>query len=79
MTAQDLLPGLLTISWQQVLMIGVGLVLIYLAIAKGYEPTLLLPMGFGTLLVNVPLSSATGPDGALTLFFNQGIAPEDFF
>ena len=78
MTPQDLLPGLLTISWQQVLMIGVGLTLIYLAIVKEYEPTLLLPMGFGTLLVNIPLSSATGPEGALTLLFNQGIATELF-
>jgi carboxybiotin decarboxylase len=78
MTPQDLLPGLLTISWQQLLMIGVGLTLIYLAIAKEYEPTLLLPMGFGTLLVNIPLSSATGPDGALTLLFQQGIATEMF-
>ncbi len=43
MTAQDLLPALMTISWPQVLMIGVGLVLIYLAIAKEYEPTLLMP------------------------------------
>jgi oxaloacetate decarboxylase beta subunit len=76
MTPQDLFPALLTISWQQVVMIGVGLTLIYLAIAKEYEPGLLLPMGFGTLLVNIPLSSATGPDGALTLFFKAGIATE---
>jgi oxaloacetate decarboxylase beta subunit len=77
-TLQDLLPALTTISWQQVVMLAVGLTLIYLAIAKEYEPTLLLPMGFGTLLVNVPLSSAVGPDGALTLFFNAGIATEAF-
>lgn len=78
MSAQDLLPALMTISWQQVVMVGVGLALIYLAIAKEYEPTLLLPMGFGTLMVNVPFSSAVGPDGALTLFFKAGIATEAF-
>jgi Na+-transporting methylmalonyl-CoA/oxaloacetate decarboxylase beta subunit len=75
---QDLLPALMTISWQQVVMIAVGLVLIYLAIAKEYEPTLLLPMGFGTLLVNIPLSSAAGAEGVLTLFFKVGIATEIF-
>ncbi|MGE4568431.1 MAG: sodium ion-translocating decarboxylase subunit beta, partial [Bacteroidales bacterium] len=45
-------------------MMAVGATLIYLAIAKEYEPNLLLPMGFGTLLVNIPLSSAIGPEGA---------------
>lgn len=39
-------------------MITIGLILIYLDIAKNYEPTLLLPMGFGAILVNIPLSSA---------------------
>ncbi len=50
--------GLLSITWQQVVMYAVGLVLIYLAIEKDYEPTLLLPMGFGAILVNIPLSGA---------------------
>jgi len=65
-------------TWQQALMIAVGLTLIYLAIAKEYEPNLLLPMGFGTLLVNIPLSSAIGPEGALTVFFQAGIQTEVF-
>ena len=48
--------GLLSITWQQVVMYVVGAVLIWLAIKKEYEPTLLLPMGFGAILVNLPSS-----------------------
>ena len=46
--------GLISIGWQQWVMYAVGLVLIYLAIKKEYEPSLLLPMGFGAILVNLP-------------------------
>ena len=49
-----LYSNLLAFSWQQLVMILIGCVLIYLAIAKEMEPTLLLPMGFGTILVNIP-------------------------
>ncbi len=45
-------------TWQQLIMYAVGAALIYLAIKKEYEPTLLLPMGFGAILVNLPQSSA---------------------
>ncbi len=51
-----LLSGFLAITWQQWIMFGVGALLIYLAIAKGFEPSLLLPMGFGAILVNIPAS-----------------------
>ena len=51
-----LLSGILAITWQQVVMYAVGGILIFLAIKKGYEPALLLPMGFGAILVNLPLS-----------------------
>ena len=73
-----LFEALSLITWKQIIMIVIGCVLIYLAIAKKYEPAILLPMGFGTLLVNIPLSSAIGPDGALTLFFHAGIKTEIF-
>ena len=87
MTIQDLLPVLYNITWQHLVMIAVGILLIYLAIAKEYEPTLLLPMGFGAILVNIPLTSAitqvdpvTGKaiEGALTVFYEAGIATEVF-
>ncbi|NLL00540.1 MAG: sodium ion-translocating decarboxylase subunit beta [Clostridiales bacterium] len=51
-----LYEGILAITWQQLIMYGVGALLIYLAIAKGFEPSLLLPMGFGAILVNIPFS-----------------------
>ena len=51
-----LLSGVTAITWQQLVMYGIGGLLIYLAIIKGFEPSLLLPMGFGSILVNLPLS-----------------------
>ncbi len=51
-----LLSGIMAITWQQCVMYLVGGVLIYLAIQKGFEPSLLLPMGFGAILVNLPAS-----------------------
>ena len=51
-----LYEGFLAITWQQWVMYAVGALLIYLAIAKGFEPSLLLPMGFGAILVNIPAS-----------------------
>ena len=50
------LSSVLSITWKQVLMYMVSCFLIWLAIKKEYEPTLLLPMGFGTILVNLPFS-----------------------
>ena len=59
-----------------VIMIAIGCLLIYLAIAKDMEPSLLLPMGFGTILVNIPFSVAlTGPISEL---YHAGIANELF-
>lgn len=54
----SVINNLLSISWQQGLMWVIGAVLIYLAIKKGMEPSLLLPMGFGAILVNLPMSGA---------------------
>ncbi len=61
-------------TWQQLLMIIIGCVLIYLAIRKGMEPTLLLPMGFGAILVNIPSVNTE----ALQTLFDAGIASELF-
>lgn len=66
------------INWKMILMWIIGAVLVYLAIKKEMEPTLLLPMGFGTILVNLPLSGAIGSDGPLTVLFKAGIANELF-
>ncbi len=62
-------------------MIAVGFVLMYLAIKKDFEPNLLLPMGFGTVLVNIPFTSALTQGethGALSMLFDAGIHTELF-
>jgi len=58
----------------KVIMIGIGLLLIWLAIKKGYEPLLLLPIGFGGILANVPIEDIAGPNGFLGIVFNFGIS-----
>ena len=73
-----LVEGFSLLTWKHVVMWIIGGILIFLAIKKDMEPTLLLPMGFGTLLVNIPLSGAIGEEGALTTLFNAGIANELF-
>ncbi|MBR6199608.1 MAG: sodium ion-translocating decarboxylase subunit beta, partial [Spirochaetales bacterium] len=56
-----------------IIMICVGLLLIYLGIAKGFEPLLLIPIGFGGILANIPLAGIAGPTGFLGLVYNFGI------
>lgn len=56
--------GVLSITPQQLVMYVVGGLLIWLAIEKGFEPALLLPMGFGAILVNLPLSGVIDQAGA---------------
>ena len=51
-----LVEGILALTWQQVVMYAIGILLIWLAIKKEYEPALLLPMGFGAILVNLPFT-----------------------
>lgn len=51
-----LIEGLMALTWKQVVMYVVGIALIWLAIKKEYEPSLLLPMGFGAIMVNLPMS-----------------------
>ncbi|MBQ8341456.1 MAG: sodium ion-translocating decarboxylase subunit beta [Clostridia bacterium] len=63
---------------KMIIMWIIGGLLIFLAIKKDMEPTLLLPMGFGTILVNLPFSGAIGEEGPLTVLFNAGIANELF-
>ena len=55
----SLLNGLLSLTWGEVVMMAIGGILIYLAIVKDYEPMLLLPIGAGTILANLPLTGMT--------------------
>lgn len=80
-----LIQGITSITIPQIIMWLIGGLLIYLAIEKDFEPALLLPMGFGAILVNIPLSGAidqvidgTKVEGILNLLFNSGIATELF-
>ena len=77
--------NLANLQWQQVVMWAIGALLIYLAIKKEMEPALLLPMGFGAILVNLPMSGAVtqvyegvAEAGALDILFGAGIANELF-
>ena len=65
-------------SWGRVLMILVTFFLFYLAIAKGYEPLLLLPIAFGGLLANIPVANIAGDHGFLGVIYNMGLANEMF-
>ena len=74
----NLLEGLSALSWGGVVMMAVGGLLIYLAVAKEYEPVLLLPIGIGCIFANLPLSFLTGEDGILTILYKSGVANEMF-
>ncbi|MGM9974349.1 MAG: sodium ion-translocating decarboxylase subunit beta [Clostridiaceae bacterium] len=74
----ELLAGVINFEFNHLIMFLVGGVLIYLAIVKEYEPMLLLPIGFGAILCNIPLSSAVGAEGFLTVLYNAGIKTELF-
>ncbi len=73
--------GLLSIGWQELLMYAIGALLIWLAIAKDYEPMLLLPIGFGAILINLPLATVWelyDEPGILKTLFEAGIISEVF-
>ncbi|NLL59032.1 MAG: sodium ion-translocating decarboxylase subunit beta [Firmicutes bacterium] len=75
---QELFTGILHFEFGHFIMFLIGGSLIYLAVAKKYEPTLLLPIGFGAILANIPFSGALGEHGVLTILYNAGIATELF-
>jgi len=66
------------LTWKMVVMMIAGGVLIYLAIAKDYEPVLLLPIGFGAVLTNLPLTGIAGEHGLLGMLYKVGIETEIF-
>ncbi len=77
----QLFGGVGAITWQSVVMFIIGGALIYLAIKKDYEPMLLLPIGFGAILVNLPYATVweyEGNTGFLKFFYDNGIYTEVF-
>ena len=78
----ELLMGFLGLGWKHIVMWLIGAILIWLAVEHDYEPTLLLPIGFGAILANIPHSSAVsqtaGEEGFLYVLYQGGIANELF-
>jgi carboxybiotin decarboxylase len=71
----ELLMGFIGLTWKHVVMWAIGATLIVLAVKYDYEPALLLPIGFGAILANIPESSAiskvVGEEGFLQVFIQQ--------
>lgn len=65
--------GIANFTIGSVVMIIISSLLIYLAIAKGFEPLLLLPIGFGGVLANIPIAEIAGPEGLLGILYHSGI------
>lgn len=75
---QGLLLGLSHLELGQVAMMLIGSLLLYLGIGKGFEPLLLLPIGFGAILVNIPLAGLMEEEGVLRFFYDTGVLTEIF-
>src|SRR5215467_5650548 len=75
---QGILLGVTNLDVPHVVMIAVGCTLVWLGISKGYEPLLLLPIGFGAILVNIPLAGMMDEHGFLRFFYDNGVLTEIF-
>ena len=75
---QGLVLGITHLRLGHALMLVIGSTLLYLGIKKGYEPLLLLPIGFGAILVNIPLAGMMAEDGFLRFFYDIGVRTEVF-
>lgn len=75
---QGIFLGITNLGLGHVIMILVGSLLLYLGISKGYEPLLLLPIGFGAILVNIPLAGMMDEHGFLRFFYDNGVLTEIF-
>jgi oxaloacetate decarboxylase beta subunit len=74
----ELSKGLRAFGVENAIMLAIGGALIWLAVAKEYEPVLLLPIGFGCVLANIPLTGMTAPGGVLAVLYDFGIKTELF-
>jgi sodium ion-translocating decarboxylase beta subunit len=75
---QGLFEGVANLGLGHAIMLVIGSLLLYLGISKGYEPLLLVPIGFGALLVNIPLAGLMESDGFLRFFYDNGVLTEIF-
>ncbi|MGZ9222468.1 MAG: sodium ion-translocating decarboxylase subunit beta [Anaerolineales bacterium] len=74
----ELLKGIFHFTWGNALMISASLILMYLAVYREIEPVLLLPIGFGCLLANIPMGGMTAAEGMMGVLYNAGISTELF-
>ena len=74
----SLVMGFSLLTIQNIVMIAVGCLLLYLGIKKDYEPLLLVPIGFGAVLVNIPMAGMMEPEGLLRYFYDAGVMTEVF-
>ena len=72
-----LIRGFQAVTWQMVMMWAVGGLLIWLAVKKDFEPSLLIPMGFGAILVNLPFSGVLGNSGIVQWLYHVGIGASE--
>ena len=71
--------GIIVPGWQKLLMLAIGFLIVYLGAAKGFEPLLLIPIGFGTILVNIPgAGMGDAPHGMLHILYSAGVGNEFF-
>jgi carboxybiotin decarboxylase len=73
-----LIAGFAHLQWSNLVMMVIGCLLLYLGIKKGFEPLLLVPIGFGAILVNIPLADLMGKDGFLRIIYDAGVITELF-
>jgi oxaloacetate decarboxylase beta subunit len=79
--AEDVDPfaGVTVQGWKKLLMLAIGFLIVYLGAAKGFEPLLLIPIGFGTILVNIPgAGMGDAPHGMLHILYSAGVGNEFF-
>ena len=68
----------LAVDWRNLIMLFVGFLLLYLGIKKDCEPLLLLPIGFGCIITNIPFADVMGAEGFIRIIYDAGISTELF-
>lgn len=77
--ANDPFAGVIVPGWKKLIMLAIGFLIVYLGAAKGFEPLLLIPIGFGTILVNIPgAGMGDAPHGMLHILYSAGVGNEFF-
>lgn len=76
--ASGLIAGFANLHWSNPVMIAIGCLLLYLGVKKDFEPLLLVPIGFGCILVNIPLAGLMEKEGFLRTIYDAGVITELF-